>query len=278
MVVLVALTAAMYAAVLIPFKLFPVIPGITEVRPANVFPVICSLMFGPAGAWGAAFGNLIGDLMGGTYGLGSYFGMVGNFWFGYIPYRVWRTLSKRDPVVSGLVVVDIFRKGRSKDLGHRVLLLAIYLPITLLASLACGITIGWGLDILGIVPFHILAPAITINNFLAAGLLGPLLLPLLYPRVKRWGLLYTDVMDSEDLYNGRLPHLAHVLLWIALVGSLIIGISMSLGVTGSETFSIPLPGGNEVAFSLSSLPQWGMGVGLGIAPFMAILIIGCLLI
>ncbi|MDP7238877.1 MAG: QueT transporter family protein, partial [Candidatus Latescibacteria bacterium] len=70
MVVLVALTAAMYAAVLIPFKLLPIIPGITEVRPANVFPVICSLMFGPAGAWGAAFGNLIGDLMGGTYGLG----------------------------------------------------------------------------------------------------------------------------------------------------------------------------------------------------------------
>ena len=88
MVVLVALTAAMYAAALIPFKLLPIIPGITELRPANVFPVICSLMFGPAGAWGAAIGNLIGDLMGGTYGLGSYFGMVGNFFFGYIPYKL----------------------------------------------------------------------------------------------------------------------------------------------------------------------------------------------
>jgi len=62
MVVLVALTAAMYAAVLIPFKLLPIIPGITEVRPANVFPVICSLMFGPAGAWGAAFGRDMSDM------------------------------------------------------------------------------------------------------------------------------------------------------------------------------------------------------------------------
>ena len=37
MVVLVALTAAMYAAVLLPFKLLPIIPGFTELRPANVF-------------------------------------------------------------------------------------------------------------------------------------------------------------------------------------------------------------------------------------------------
>ena len=34
MVVLVALTAATYAAILIPFKPIPIIPGITETRPA----------------------------------------------------------------------------------------------------------------------------------------------------------------------------------------------------------------------------------------------------
>ena len=51
MVVLVGCIAAVYAAVLIPFKPIPIIPGFTEIRPANVFPVICSLMFGPAAAW-----------------------------------------------------------------------------------------------------------------------------------------------------------------------------------------------------------------------------------
>ena len=50
MVVLVALSAAIYAAVLIPFKGFTLIPGITEFRPANVFPVVFGLLFGPAGA------------------------------------------------------------------------------------------------------------------------------------------------------------------------------------------------------------------------------------
>src|SRR3712207_9378038 len=70
MVVLVALSAAIYAAVLIPLKGFPIIPGAIEIRPANVFPFVFSLLFGPAGAWGAAIGNLIGDFFG-TLTVGS---------------------------------------------------------------------------------------------------------------------------------------------------------------------------------------------------------------
>ena len=38
--------------------------GVDEVRPANVFPFVFGLLFGPAGAWGAAIGNLIGDFFG----------------------------------------------------------------------------------------------------------------------------------------------------------------------------------------------------------------------
>src|SRR5438128_9918984 len=60
MVVLTAICAALYAAILIPFKIVPLIPGITEFRPANAVPVVCSFLFGPAAAWGPAFGNLIG--------------------------------------------------------------------------------------------------------------------------------------------------------------------------------------------------------------------------
>ena len=64
MVVLTAVTAAVYAAVLIPFKMIPLIPGTTELRPANSLPVVFSLLFGSAGAWGCAMGNLIGDTFG----------------------------------------------------------------------------------------------------------------------------------------------------------------------------------------------------------------------
>ena len=48
MVVLVALSAAIYAAGLILFKGFTIIPGFVEVRPANVFPFFFGLLFGPA--------------------------------------------------------------------------------------------------------------------------------------------------------------------------------------------------------------------------------------
>jgi len=54
MVVLTAISAALYAAILIPFKVVALIPGITEFRPANAVPVVCSFLFGPAAAWGSA--------------------------------------------------------------------------------------------------------------------------------------------------------------------------------------------------------------------------------
>jgi energy-coupling factor transport system substrate-specific component len=89
LIVQVAVTAALYAALLIPFKAVAVIiPGVTEIRPANAIPIVCALLFGPAAAWGSAFGNLIGDFFG-TLGPGSIFGFIGNFLYAYVPYRVW---------------------------------------------------------------------------------------------------------------------------------------------------------------------------------------------
>ena len=101
MVVLTAVAAAVYAAVLIPFKAIPIVPGLTEIRPAAALPPVCSILFGPAGAWGAAFGNLIGDFFG-MLGIGSLFGFVGNFLYGYIPYRAWRALSDQEPAKLSL--------------------------------------------------------------------------------------------------------------------------------------------------------------------------------
>ncbi|MDD5170515.1 MAG: QueT transporter family protein, partial [Syntrophales bacterium] len=67
MIVLTAVCAAIYGATLIAFKAaIPLVPGITEVRVANIFPMAFGFLFGPAGAWGLAIGNLIGDIFGGT--------------------------------------------------------------------------------------------------------------------------------------------------------------------------------------------------------------------
>src|SRR5438093_904434 len=97
MVVLTAICAALYAAILIPFKVVPLIPGITEFRPANAVPVVCSFLFGPAAAWGSAFGNLIGDFFGGL-GPGDFFGFWANFLYGLVPYLVWEAVTDAEPV------------------------------------------------------------------------------------------------------------------------------------------------------------------------------------
>ena len=100
MVVLTAISAALYAAILIPFKVVPLIPGITEFRPANAVPIVCSFLFGPAGAWGAAFGNLIGDFFGGL-GPGDLFGFVANLAYGFVPYALWDALGLGPPAAGG---------------------------------------------------------------------------------------------------------------------------------------------------------------------------------
>src|ERR1051325_945767 len=96
MVVLTATCAALYAAILIPFKAVQVITGITEFRPANALPVVISFLFGPAAAWGAAFGNLIGDFFGGL-GPGDLFGFFANLLYGLVPYLVWAALNDPEP-------------------------------------------------------------------------------------------------------------------------------------------------------------------------------------
>ncbi len=182
LIVLVAQTAAIYAAVLIPFKVgIPLIPGFAELRPANALPIVASLLFGPAAAWGAGFGNLIGDCFG-TLSPASAFGFVGNFFYGYVPYLLWGSLG---PLSSGHAP-----EPRSwRQIVEFVLICAI-------ASLACAVVIGWGVDWLGLVPFKILTTAIFFNNLVMALLLAPPLLLFLGPRVRRWGLRYQDIKGS----------------------------------------------------------------------------------
>ena len=225
MIILVALSAAIYAAFLIVFKGgIPIVPGITEVRPANVFPPVFSLLFGPAGAWGSAIGNLIGDLFGGTLGIGSIFGFVGNFFLGFIPYKMWGALF-------GLVS----KKDMSQNTNSGKKLVAFEI-VALTAAAACGIIIAWYLDLVSIVPFAFLSITITINNFAAAVVLGPVLLLLLYPRVKRWGLVWTDIMKPEDVAAGAAKNIGSILMMVGSFGGLIVGILVAAGAAGQTLY------------------------------------------
>ncbi len=237
MVVLVALSAAIYAAVLIPFQGFPIVPGYITLRPANAFPVVFGLLFGPAGAWGAAIGNLIGDFFG-TLSLGSVGGFVGNFFLALLPYKMWSVFFRRDENMEENV-----------DSGKKF---GVYILLVVLTSAVCAVIISWWVDLLGLAPFAVFFALIFFNNAVMAGVLGPILLLALYPRVKRWGLLWTEIVEPEDASSSRLQRTGAILVWVGAIGAVVVG--LILGLTQQA------PG--------------GLGIGLGLIPFLLLIVVG----
>jgi energy-coupling factor transport system substrate-specific component len=249
MVVLTAMSASLYAAILIPFKVLPIIPGVTELRPANAVPVVCSFLFGPAAAWGAAIGNVIGDFFGGI-GPGDLFGFAANFLYGFIPYRAWEIVSHRDPVprdVAGWLSFGF---------------------VIGIASCACALVVGWGLNLLGFVPFRVLGNIVLFNNVVASLLLGPFLLAVIYPRAQRGRLLYRDVMPLRDRAPRGRRAVGLVLVATATIGGMILGNLLSSG-------ALLLPVGDPQAAASGT---GALAVGIGLLPVLVILLIGLALI
>jgi energy-coupling factor transport system substrate-specific component len=232
MVVLTALCASVYAAVLIPFMVVPLIPGVTHFRPANALPVVFSLLFGPAAAWGAGMGNLIGDFFAGV-GPGDFFGFIGNFLYALVPYRLWRALRPDGQMPATFGAWTLF-----------------FMTITT-ACLVCAATVGFGLELLGFVPFAVLANVLLMNNLVTSAVLAPLLLGVLYPRVRRARLLYTDVLGAAPVLSRR-RRTVGVLLAVAGSGAACVGGNRVSGGGVSPEALFGLPAQGRVA--LAGLP------------------------
>jgi energy-coupling factor transport system substrate-specific component len=239
MVVLTAICAAVYVAVLLPFKIVTIVPGFTEFRPGAAMPVLLSLLFGPAGAWGAGFGNLIGDLLGGMFGPGSVPGFLGNFLYGFVAYKLWRALRGERP-------------ARPISTGDWV----IFEVILVVSAATCGFVIAWGVDLLGLVPFAVLGAAITLNNAVACLILVNVLIVLVEPRIEKWRLLYTDILDAESISRGRLRGLGAALVVAAPLVGLALGLVLARGHGAAG----------------------GVSIGAGLAPIVGALLFGCLLL
>ncbi len=247
MVVLTAICAALYAAILIPFKVVPIIPGFTELRPANALPVVCSFLFGPAGAWGAAFGNLIGDFFGGL-GPGDLFGFAGNLLFGLVPYSVWEAVTRVPPVPT-----------------RRVGWWALFATVVVLAGTLCATVVGWGLQLLGFHPFTVMGTAVLANNLVAGLGLAPLLLALLHGRIGRAHLLYGDLLGPRPRRTAARRAVGLTLLAVGTLGGFVAG---------------------QLIAAHLWLPPWlaeatasgRRDVGLGVLPFLALALAGLALL
>jgi len=202
LVVMASVIAAIHAAALIPFKAIQLLPGVTDVRPAMALPVVFSVLFGPAAAWGTAMGNTIGDLFG-SLGPGTLFGFAGNLLYGYVPHRVWSAWRGGAPSVRSAGDWSCYMFGL---VG---------------ASACCGLVIGWGVHLFGLFPFGATAGIILVNNLLVGSVLGWPFLLAIYPRVARMNLLYADLAGLPPARPGLrlLPRLASLALTvIALAG------------------------------------------------------------
>jgi energy-coupling factor transport system substrate-specific component len=246
MVVLTAICAALYAAILIPFKVVPLIPGITEFRPANAVPVVCSFLFGPAAAWGSAFGTLIGDFFGGL-GPGDMFGFVANLLYGLVPYVVWQAVTDAEPVP----------RGPATWTG---LLVVIALAATL-----CATIVGWGLQALGFHPFTVLGTVVLVNNLVVAIVLAPFLLTVLYPRIKHARLLYRDLL-------GPRPPLPR---WRAALGVALVFVGTGVAFAAGELIA----SGRWLApWAAHRTGSGAFEVGVGLVPFIGIAVAGLALL
>lgn len=211
MIILVAVCAAIYGAALIAFKtVIPIIPGITEVRVANIFPMVFGLLFGPAGAWGTAIGNLIGDIFGGTLGPSSTAGFVGNLLLGYLPYAMWTTF------------VPFAEKSREWRAGSWRSWVS-YLLIAFISSAACAVVISVMVDALGIVPYAILSKIITLNDTLASWI-GLILLSSIFGVTKQQlGLFWADLMEESEIGSPIAGNIGAWLVATAAVVGLLAG-------------------------------------------------------
>lgn len=169
-IVIIAVTAAIYAGTLIPFKPIQIIPGLTELRPASVIPVLFGILFGPSAAWGSAIGNLIADFFG-MLSPASVFGFAANFLFSYVAFLLWNLLVKNEIVMNWNQTVAF-------------ILCAVF------ASLVCALTVGAGVWLFKLAPFSVVFLIVLVNNSIMAGILGPVLMKLLYKRIDKMGMLY----------------------------------------------------------------------------------------
>jgi energy-coupling factor transport system substrate-specific component len=172
-------------------------------------------LFGPAGAWGAAIGNLIGDMLGGTLSPGSPAGFVGNFLQAYLPYSLWRTW------------VPFRLPSREWDPGNGRCWI-LYFLVTFISAGACAVVIGTVVDAFGMVPYAVLTKIITVNNTVA-GWIGAALLTTVFGFVRNTlHLFWPEILEEEE---ARKPVLAPLGAWLVVLATL-------FGLGGQYIFSL----------------------------------------
>jgi hypothetical protein len=106
--------------------------------------------------------------------------------------------------------------------------IAEYIVIAVISAVAIAGIIGWGVNLLKLFPMSVMSIIILINNSLAALILGPFLLWLLYPRIERWDMLWHEIMPEEDYRSKTGRKLGVFIIVISIFLATGSGVALSL--------------------------------------------------
>jgi energy-coupling factor transport system substrate-specific component len=181
--VLIVVTAALYAVALLMLAQIKLIPSV-PIRPANALQPVFGILFGIPGCIGLAFGNMVSDLFQGSAAPHILIaGLISNFLGGFIPL-----IAVSHPAL---------KTTRSYVQYY------VFVVVIASAVVACTILLNVAL---GFTPMEIAAlfvPTVFLNQAIATAVLGPVLLKLLFPFVKRAGLYRGRPYESIALLPTR---------------------------------------------------------------------------
>jgi energy-coupling factor transport system substrate-specific component len=165
-----------------------------------------SLLFGPAAAWGSAFGYLGADVARGVLGFSSVYSATGYFLLAYLGYSLWGNLGR---LSSGSGPAMRSRKQ-----------IAEYLVVALVSLSALVAVSSWGYAVLGVLPYFVAVTDSFADYLFPVVVIGPVVLYALYPRFEANDLVYRGVSRSEAsmwrTYTVSFVLLSWLLLGVAI--------------------------------------------------------------
>jgi energy-coupling factor transport system substrate-specific component len=223
MIAFMVLTAVLYLASLYPLQGLTLFGGYTDFGRIGVaVPIAFSFLFGPAAAWGAAIGNILTDVAIRHVDVSSIFGFAGNLLLGYIPYKLWSTVTADEPDLRSL------RK------------FSLFVGLAVLACVICGLVIGWGLYWLGLTSFMPTSAIIALTNALWATTVGSILLSLTYKFFSKRKLLYSNILNikqSKANWN-KTRSLSTIILIVSIACCFLVGGAFQVGPIGLLTLVV----------------------------------------
>ncbi len=220
-ILIVFISAVVFFALTIPFRLLFQVVSVTEVRPAAALNPTLGLLFGVSGALGCALGNLAGDFLSGYSPLMCVLGFIVQMVYGLLPRLLWNLAKSEVRLNSSL---NILR----------------YMLISALNSAVTSILLGLVMFVTGIGEvFSMTTLMLLLNNFVFCVVLG---IPII--------LTYTGVKLKKSAGKFSLnERFIMIFLLLAILSAAIIGV-LSLGMRYNQAEDL-LAFWNRVYISIS---------------------------